>query len=134
MEKNGYIRPKMQKSSKMIVISDGFNYDYRQNKRVDMTYYITIKFTNLSEVIGNYLMVEFQDPEKLDRFYKYIRPILKDDKVMHIESQKLYGFKNMKSYLIKVSIVNNNNGDKILDSIEQYTRVEYIPGGWKNAI
>ena len=116
----------------MVVSSNGFRYTYRQNMKVDMTYYITIKFKNINSVIGNYIMVEFQDPQKSDKFYKYILPILKDDRVMYIKSEKLYGFKNMRSYLTKAALVNNNKGDKILDSFEQYNRVEYIPSGWKN--
>ncbi len=132
MAKNGYIRPKMQETATMTVTSNGFRYTYRQNMKVDMTYYITVKFNDINNVVGNYLMVEFQDPKKLDRFYKYIIPILKDDRIMYVKSEKLYGFKNMRSYLTKVALVNNNKGDKTLDSFEQYNRVEYIPGGWKN--
>ena len=132
MTEKGYIKPKMQETANMVVSSNGFRYTYRQNMKVDMTYYITIKFKNINSVIGNYIMVEFQDPQKPDKFYKYILPILKDDRVMYIKSEKLYGFKNMRSYLTKVALVNNNKGDKILDSFEQYNRVEYIPSGWKN--
>ena len=44
----------------------------------------------------------------------------------------MYGFKNMGAYLTKVELVNNNGGDVVLDSIEQYNRVEYIPYGYKN--
>ena len=132
MTEKGYIKPKMQETANMVVSSNGFRYTYRQNMKVDMTYYITIKFKNINSVIGNYIMIEFQDPQKLNKFYKYILPILKDDRVMYIKSEKLYGFKNMRSYLTKVALVNNNKGDKILDSFEQYNRVEYIPSGWRN--
>lgn len=132
MVKNGYIRPKKQETKNIVVLSNGFRYTYRQNKRVDIRYYITMKFKNMNDVVGKYLMVEFQDPKKLGKFYKYIVPILKDDRIMDIKSEKLYGFKNMNSYLTKVALVNNNKGDKILESFEQYNRVEYIPGTWKN--
>lgn len=132
MVKNGYIKPKKQESQTMIVSSNGFKYDYRDNRKVDIKYYMTIKFKNIHQAIGNYIIIEFQDPEKLDRFYSKTLPITKDDMVMYIESQKLYGFKNMRSYLTKVRLVNNNNGDKTLDSFEQYNRIEYIPYGYKN--
>lgn len=134
MVEKGYISPKKQETETMIVSSNGFRYDYRQNMKVDMIYYITIKFKNINEVVGKYLMVEFQDPNKPDKFYKYILPIFKDDKNMYIKSEKLYGFQNMKTYMTKVALVNNNNGDKILDSFIQYNRVEYIPQGWKNVM
>lgn len=132
MVKNGYIQPDMQETATMTVTSNGFRYNYRQNMKVDMVYYITVKFKDMNNVVGKYLMVEFQDPKKSEKFYKYILPITKDDRNMYIKSEKLYGFKNMKTYLTKVSLVNNNKADKIIDLFDQYNRVEYIPSGWKN--
>ena len=73
MTEKGYIKPKMHETANMVVSSNGFRYTYRQNMKVDMTYYITIKFKNINSVIGNYIMVEFQDPQKLNKFYKYIQ-------------------------------------------------------------
>ena len=132
MVRNGKIKPKKQKSNEMIVMSNGFKYNYRMNRRIDINYYIVIKFKNIRNVIGDYLIVEFQDPEKPTKFYSQTLPITKDDVIMHIESEKLYGLKNMHSYITNLKIVNNNKGDEVLDSIKQYSRVEYKPFDYKN--
>ena len=132
MIKSGHIRQKRQESDLMLVNANGFLYDYRENRKVDIKYYISIKFKDINKVIGNYIIVSFQDPEKPDKFYSQTLPITKDDNIMYIESNKMYGFKNMGAYLTKVELVNNNGGDVVLDSIEQYNRVEYIPYGYKN--
>ena len=40
----------------------------------------------------------------------------------------------MRSYLTKIQIADTNTGERIFDSIDQYSRVEYIPDGYKNII
>lgn len=132
MEQNGYIRPKKLQTKNMVVSSNGFIYTHRLGKKIDMQYFIMLKFPMIDEVAGRYIVIEFQDPIKKDSFTKEILLIKKKEDTMYLKSRKMYGFKNMRSYLIKASLSDDKYGNKILENIEQYTRVEYIPYGYKN--
>lgn len=134
MEQSGFIKPKLEETNNLVVSSAGFSYDYVQNKKVEMQYYVTIAFPKRENVIGKYIIVEFQDPIKKEKFYKNTILVRLEDKSVYLKSSKLYGFNNMNSYLVKIALSEDKNGEKVLDKMEQYVRVEYIPQGYLNEV
>lgn len=132
MERNGYIRPKKLRTQNMIVSSNGFAYTHRLGKKIDMQYSLTLRFPNIDEVAGKYIVVEYQDPVKKDKFTNEIILIRKKEDTIYLKSKRFYGFKNMRSYLVKISLSDDKYSNKILENIDQYTRVEYIPQGYEN--
>lgn len=134
MIKNGYIKPKKQKTEDITVMFNGFKYDYKFNKRVDIKYFIVLKFKDPQDFFDKYIIAYFQDPVKPEKFIKKVIPIVKGSYIVYVESDNMYGFKNMRSYLTKIQIADTNTGERIFDSIDQYSRVEYIPDGYKNEI
>ena len=134
LEQKGYKKPTLQKSTNMEIISNTFIYDFRLNKKLDMRYNLIIKFINLEKIVGKYIIVEFQDPQNINKFFKKTYLINKDDKILNIKSDKIYNCQNKEVYLVKIYLSEDKNGDKILETIEQRTRVDYIPFTYKNVL
>lgn len=134
MARKGYIRPSLEESKHIKVLVAKMNYQYRMGKKIDLEYHLALDFLKINELEGKYLIVEFQNPEKMERFATKIINIYPNEKRIYINSNKMYGFKNMHSYLVRLSISNDLNGEKIIDSLEQYIRVENLPAGYLNVL
>ena len=120
LKENGFVYPTMQRTKNMRVISSEFDMTVGADNKVLAYYNIFIEFPNMDDIIGKFIIAEFQNPENREDFSIIVYKIGNSRNIMNINSNNVYGLQPQKNYLVKISLSNDSRGKEKLETINQY--------------